>query len=189
MDSFGYDVTTAVNDPYDESMTILSRVYGDADGGYMAVEVDDVYVDVAEPPAIFDASGDWQLTVSDFWRNTGCSLPNASDAEGTFSQTGNDFTLVVDDDETTTLSGKVYGDTYTFFEREDDNGETEIIYGIFTLSDAASGSGNVTIIWFDDEDYCEVGFGLSLTEGSADGGGGSGGGGGGGGCFIEILSQ
>ena len=187
MDVYGYDITTAVYEPYDEYRTLLSRVYGDSTGGYMVVEVDDIYVDVAEPAATFDASGNWELTVSDFWDNSGCGLPDASDADITITQSGNDFTLVVQDDENTTLSGKVYGDTYGFKDTEEDNDETEIFYGIFTLSQETSGAGNVTFIWFDDVDYCESGFGITINKKATGGDGGDDGGGGGGGCFVKTL--
>jgi len=93
--------------------------------------------------------------------------------------------LVVHDenDGDITLTGFVYGDTYAADEREEENGETNIVYTIFALSENTSGSGNVSIIWFDNDDYCEMGFDISLVKPSTGGDGG----GGGGGCFIEAL--
>ena len=186
IDFYAYEISTPIYESYNQSMSLRSRVYGDSTGGKMVVEFDDVYVDVAEPGATYDANGDWELTVSNLWANSGCDLPDASDDDITITQNGNDITFVVHDDYGTTLEGNVYGDTYTFKMTEESNGETEIKYGVFTLSDSTSGAGNVTFVWFDDTDSCESGFSISMTKSPTDDGGG---GGGGGGCFIPTLIQ
>jgi len=192
MDVAGYDITTPTYEPYDEFMSILSRVYGNSTGGYMVAEVDDVYVDVAEPAATFDATGDWELTTSNPWADSGCELPEVGDTTNiTVTQNGNDLTLVAhyDEEGDITLTGDggwVYGDTYVFKMTEEDNGETELVYGIITLSQSISGVGNLSIIWTDGVERCESGFDVTITKsptGDDDGGGG----GGGGGCFFNTL--
>ncbi len=116
-DIFRYEITTAVYEPYEEYMTLLSRVYGNAAGGYMAVEFDDVYVDIAEPPATYDASDEWELTGSNPWSDSECDLPDVGDSiDLTITQDGNDFTMVVhsDEEETYVRWHAVYGETYRF---------------------------------------------------------------------------
>ena len=187
MDVFGYEISTSVYEPYDEFMSLRSRVYGDSTGGYMAVEFDDVYTDVAEPVATFDATGDWELTTSNAWAVGGCDLPDDGDTtDVTITQVGNDLTLVVhdEDDGDTTFTGNVYGNTYTFEVTVEDDGETEIVYGIITLSENASGSGSVTFTWTDGVEWCEAGFDIAIAK-LSDGDDG----GGGGGCFIETLNH
>jgi hypothetical protein len=44
-----YQITTPANEPYNNFRSLLSRVYGEGSSGYMAVEFDDVYVDIAQP--------------------------------------------------------------------------------------------------------------------------------------------
>ena len=188
MDVFGYEISTSVYEPYDEYMSLCSRVYGNSTGGYMAVEFDDVYIDVAEPAATFDATGDWELTTSNAWAVGGCDLPDDGETTNiTITQVGNDLSLVVhdEDDGDTTLTGYVYGNTYTFEVTEEDGGETEIVYGIITLSKNISGTGNITFIWTDGFEWCEAGFDVSIAKPSNGGGGG----GGGGGCFVETLTH
>lgn len=189
MDVFVYDISTSVYEPYKKSLSLTSRVYGNSTGGYMDIEFDDVYTDVAEPVAIFDATGDWELTTSNAWAIGGCDLPDDGETvDVTITQVGNDLTLVVHDDEgDTTLTGYVYGNTYTFEVTSKDNGETEIIYGIITLSKSTSGTGNVTFLGTDGVEWCEAGFDIALAKPSDEDG--SGGGGGGGGCFILTAIQ
>ncbi len=190
MDVLGYEISTSVYEPYDEYMSLRSRVYGDSTGGYMAVEFDDVYVDVAEPVATFNTTGDWKLTTSNPWADGICELPDVGDTTNvTITQNGNDLTMVVHDEDEgdITLTGYVYGDTYTFKVTVEDNGETEILYGVFTLSKNTSGAGSAAFIWTDGVERCESGFDIAFAKsGTGDGGGG---GGGGGGCFIETLSN
>lgn len=188
MDVLGYEVKTAVYEPYEKYIALRSRVYGDSTGGYMDIEFDDVNVDVAEPAATFNATGDWELNTSNLWADSGCDLPDVDSTDDvTISQSVNDITFVVhNEDEDTTLTGKVYGDTYAFLLREENNEETQVAYGIFTLSQSTSGSGNVTFIWTDGVQRCESGFDMALTKASADGTDGDGGGGGGG-CYIDCL--
>lgn len=190
MDVFGYEISTSVYEPYDEYMSLCSRVYGNNTGGYMAVEFDDVYTDVAEPVAIFDATGDWELTTSNAWAVGGCDLPDDGETAGvTIAQVGNDLTLIVHDDEEgdTTLTGNVYGNAYNFEVTSEENGETEIVYGIITLSTSTSGIGNFTFIWTDGVEWCEAGFDISMAILSDEDGDVGGGGGGGGGCFILTM--
>jgi hypothetical protein len=186
MDVFGYEIITPVNEPYDESRSLLSRVYGDSTGGYMAVEIDNVYTDVAEPVATFDATGDWKLKASNPWTDGVCELPEVGDAAVTITQVGNDLTLVVhdEDDGDTTLTGFVYGNAYTFKVTSEDGGETETVYGIITLSKNTSGTGSITFIWTDDFERCEAGFDVAISKPSNGGGGG-----GGGGCFISAMNK
>ena len=40
-----HDIITSVFEPYDNDKSILSRVYGNGSSGYMAVEIDNVYVE------------------------------------------------------------------------------------------------------------------------------------------------
>ena len=128
-DILSYEIpkATAVYEPYEEHMSLRSRVYGDATGGYMAVEFDDVYVDVAEPPAVYDATGDWEITDSDPWSELGCDLPDddsTTDVTITQTQNGNDFTLVAHTDEGDfTFDGVVHGESYYFLS----DVETEVI--------------------------------------------------------------
>jgi len=166
MDVFGYEITTPIYKPYDEYMTILSRVYGNSTGGCMVVEIDDVYTNVAEPAATYDAGGKWELIASNSWATGMCDLPAVGDTvDITITQNGNDLTVVGhDDDGDTTLNGYVYGDTYTFINTEVDGNETEITYGIIVLSDNDSGSGNMSVLWMDGIDRCESGFDITITK-------------------------
>jgi len=192
MDAYGYDINTPVYTPYDESRSLLSRVYGNSTGGYMAVEFDNVYIDVLEPPATYDATGDWELTTSSAWADGACELPEVGDTTNvTITQNGNDLILVVhdEDDGDTTFSGWVYGDTYVFKVTVEDDGETEVIYGTFTLSKKTSGTGSATFIWTDGVERCESGFDIAFAKSGTGDDDGGGGGGGGGGCFIETLSN
>jgi hypothetical protein len=166
MDVFVYEISTSVYEPYENSLGLLSRVYGNSTGGYMAVEFDDVYMDVAEPAATYNATGDWQITTSNPWAGSGCDLPDVGETSPvTITQNGNDLTMVVHDDEgDITLTGFVYGDTYAFMMTEENIGETEITYGIFRLSQNTSGAGNVTFIWTDGVERCELGFDVTLAK-------------------------
>jgi len=62
MDVSVYNIETSIYEPFDAFRALRSRVYGSSTGGYMAVDFDDVYVDVAEPAATYDANGDWEIT-------------------------------------------------------------------------------------------------------------------------------
>ena len=190
MDVFGYEISTSVYEPYDKYVSFLSRVYGNSTGGYMAAEFDNVYTDVAEPVATFNATGDWKLTTSNPWTDGACELPEVGDTTNvTITQDSNDFTMVVNDNDEgdITLTGNVYGDTYTFKVIVEDDGETEVLYGAFTLSKSTSGTGSAAFIWTDGVERCESGFDIAFAKsGTSDGGGG---GGGGGGCFIETLNN
>jgi hypothetical protein len=190
MDVFGYEIKSSVYEPYDEYRTLLSRVFGNSTGGYMAVKFDDINVDVAEPAATFDATGDWEISGSHPWSFSGCDLPDVNDTSPiSITQTGNEFTMVVHEDEgDMTIEGKVYGNSYTFLRRDEENGETEIVYGVFNLSQDTSGGGNVTFVWTDGIDYCETGFDIALAKTTTDGSDGDGGGGGGG-CFVSGLNK
>jgi hypothetical protein len=189
MDVYGYEISTSINQPFDESRSLLSRVYGDNSGGYMTAEFDDVYVDVSEPAATFDATGDWELVSSDLWSTAGCELPDVDEKiDITITQDGNEIELIASDDEGDTIfDGYVYGDTYIFSRTEDEGGETERTYGIFNLSGTTSGSGSVSFIATDGIDTCEGGFAAELTKASTGDSGGGGGGGGGGGCFLNSI--
>jgi hypothetical protein len=190
MDIYGYEISTSINQPFNESISLLSRVYGDNSGGYMTAEFDDVYIDVSEPAATFDATGDWELVSSDLWSTTGCELPDVDETTDiTITQDGNEIELIASDDEgDITFDGYVYGDTYIFSRTEDEGGETERTYGIINLSGATSGSGSISFIATDGIDTCEGGFAAELTKTSTgDSGDGGGGDGGGGGCFISTL--
>ncbi|MGV7223412.1 MAG: hypothetical protein ACQ9MH_18015 [Nitrospinales bacterium] len=189
MDMFGYNIGTSVYEPYEKSLSLTSRVYGNSTGRYLAVEFDDIYIDAAEPQATFDANGDWKLTTSNAWAVGVCDLPDDGETtDVTITQVGNDLTLVVHDidDGDTTLTGYVYGNNYIFEVIAEDDGETEIVYGIITLSKSTSGNGSITFIWTDGFEWCEAGFDVSIAKPSNGGGGG---GGGGGGCFVEIITH
>lgn len=192
-DIFGYEITTQVYEPFDKNLSLLSRVFGNSTGGYMAVDFDDVYVDVAEPAAVYNAAGQWTVSYSNPWASSGCELPDVSDTDTiTVTQSGNDVTLVVPEDEgDMTLTGNVYGESYYFSLREEESGETEIIYGTFTLSQDSAGAGSISIIWTDINDLCEMGFDISMTKLSGDGDGDNNDDDGGSRdvCFIGTLSH
>jgi hypothetical protein len=188
MDVFSYEISTSVYEPYDKDISFCSRLYGNSTGGHMTVELDDVYTDVAEPAPTFDATGDWKLTASNPWAESGCERPDVRDTTNvTITQNGNDFTLVVPDEDEgdMALNGNVYGDTYTFKVAEENSGETEIIYGVFTSSQKTSGTGSAVFIWTDGQEWCESGFEIAFTKPSTNNGGG----GGGDSCFIETMNH
>jgi len=185
-----YEVETDVNKVSDPNVQIISRAYGNGSSGYMVVEVDDIYVDIAAPTAAYDATGEWSLTDSNPWSDGGCDLPSVGDTTNvTITQNGNDFTIVDHDDEgDNTFTGSVFGNSYFSTRIEEENGETETLYIIFNLSQNTSGAGSVTAYVTDGIDECNLGFAFVITRQTDDNGGG-GGGGGGGGCFIKMLSR
>lgn len=192
MDFYVHKIETSTYEPYGEYRGLLSRVYGNGSGGYMAVDFDNIYVDVAEPAATFDAAGDWEATGSNPWSISGCDDPDVSGTTDiTITQNANNLTVVAhDDDGDTTFNGYVYDDTYMFMNTEVEGNETEDTYGIIVLSDNNSGSGNISVVWTDGIDTCEVGFDISISKSSTgDDNDDGGGGGGGGGCLINTLNH
>ena len=182
-----YTVTTDVYEPYDKYTRLLSRVWGYSAGGYMATEFDNVYVDVAEPPSIYDANGHWTTTGSSPW-STCDEVPTVEDDTIEIKQDGKDISLIVPgDDGEITLTGSVIGDTYRFMRDVTVEGDREVTYGVIHLSQSTSGVGSVTIHNWDDGVYqCVSGFNITLTKLADDDDGGDGGGGG---CFISTMDN
>jgi len=156
------------------------------------VDFDDVYIDVAEPAAMYDATGEWATTGSTPWATTGCGLPDVNDTDTiTITQSDNNLIVVVPDDEgDMTLTGSVYGESYYFKRIKEDGAETEIMYGTFSLSQDTEGNGSISIIRTDGVERCEAGFDIAIFKLPTGGKGISGtDSGGGGGCFITFLRQ
>jgi hypothetical protein len=193
IDLFVYEINTPVFTAYNSFRALRSRVYGDSTSGYMAVHFDDVYVDVAEPPAVYDATGDWEITTANAWADSGCDLPDVDETTGmSVTQNGNDLTMIAhNDDGDDTLTGKVYDESYYFEMTETQGLETNIVYGTFSLSQNALGSGNVVFIWFDDVDYCESGVDITIAKPAPAAGDDSddNGGSNGGVCFIDLSGH
>jgi hypothetical protein len=169
-----YQIETSVFEPYHEGLQLTSRVYGNGSSGYMVVEFDDVYVDIAKPPATYDATGEWELIGSNPWTDLGCELPDVGGTTDlTIAQTGNDFTMVLHDDEgDLTFDGVVYGESFWFLSDVEIEGDREANYGVFHLSQALSGIGSFTSYFFSDGIYqCRRGFNIALTAPDADGDG------------------
>jgi len=114
-----------------------------------------------EPAATYDATGTWDLTATNNWvhGHPACN-PQADETHTvTITQTGNNFTLVVDG-----VTGTVSGATYTVFSFETDSGETETLYITFTASSSSSGSGTLTWAWTNGVVWCEGGEELTFTK-------------------------
>ncbi len=120
-----------------------------------------------EPAATYDATGTWDYTTTNNWASGSIPACNPqADETGTvtITQTGNNFTLVVDGD---TFTGTVSGATYTIFSSETEAGETETLYITFTLSSSSSGSGSITWAGTDGVEWCEGGAELTFTKQAA----------------------
>jgi hypothetical protein len=190
-DIFSYEITKQAYEPFDKNLSLLSRVFGDTTGGYMVVDFDDVYVDIAEPAAVYDATGQWEVTSSNLWAASGCGLPDVNDTDTiTITQAGNDLTLVVPDDAgDMTLTGMGYGKSYYFKSTEEEASQTEVFYGTFTLSQITKGSGSISMIWTEGNKVCEAGFDITMNKLSDDDDGddSSDGDGNSNSCFIGTL--
>jgi hypothetical protein len=161
-----YEVETDVNEASIPNVQIISRAYGNGSSAYMTVDIDNVYVDVGEPAATYNATGEWSLTDSNPWSEGGCELPYIGDTtDATFTQNGNDFTVVVHEDEgDSTFTGRVFGNSYYSIKIEEENGDTETLYIIFTLSQTTSGAGGVTAHETDGIDECYLGFNIAFNK-------------------------
>lgn len=164
-DLYMYRINTPVYEPYNKYMNLLSRVYGNAAGGYMAVEFDNVYVDVAEPSAIYDANGYWKLVTSEPWSNC-IEQPTVDSSNIQITQNVNDISVIVPDDEgEMILNGVVIGDSYWFLRDVENGSDRELIYGIFHLTQGKSGTGSVTVhSWVNGSYSCAWGFNTAITK-------------------------
>lgn len=130
--------------------------------------------------AVYDASGQWYLSISNGWTDGGvdCPLEEDKTITATITQNGDEVALVLHDAEAEgdiTLNGSVNDSHYNLsaFWVELDGNEVTII-GTFTLSSSTSGTGQVKISIFDPgaNTTCEKGMDITLgKQGESNGGG------------------
>ncbi len=115
---------------------------------------------------IYDASGKWNFTQSEFDINT-CASNAPPRPSGYFqvTQTGNYVTAL--DDKGVSYSGFIDGATYALVRSYlEQGGRTSVVY-LVTLNSADSGSGPVEFVWDDSCDDCWGQWNIAITKESA----------------------
>jgi hypothetical protein len=193
-ETISYPISTPTYTPFGEHRSLRSIVYlDDTESGYIKAQFDDVYVEQAQ--ATYDATGEWNFASSNTWAigGAGCDPDEPGTYFSTIIQTGNNVTLAVHhpdtDEDDTMFNGIVSGDTYYLTTTFGEDGGTQTINVIFTLSSETSGTGKVTWTWTDGVETCNGGSDITfLKQGSLQPLPGDDGGGGGGGCFIATAA-
>ncbi len=114
--------------------------------------------------ATYDASGEWNLSISNGWTDGGdnCPLEEDETVSVTITQDGDSFTLVVGDG---TLSGSITDNNYnitTYWSEDEENEVT--VSGTFTLSSSTSGTGQIDISVTEGTNTCYKGMNIILIK-------------------------
>ncbi len=141
--------------------------------------------------ATYDATGEWNLSISNGWTDGGDNCPLETDRtlSSTITQNGDKVTVIVhDSDGDITFSGSVTDNNYNIsaFWIEDDGNEVTVS-GTLILSSSTSGTGQMDISITEGAITCNKGMDITLTKQDV-APPVSGGDGGGGGCFIATAA-
>ena len=122
-----------------------------------------IFLSQAGVTATYDATGEWNATVSGHWNNCGESNPGTERYAGVIVQNGNRFTLIILMDESTvtgTISGAIYTTSDSYYE---DGGWVNETCAVAAKSNSqASGPCNWT--WSGSGESCNGGYNISMTK-------------------------